>query len=118
MPRQRLQVLTAGKSPAPLNEKSGDGATFAGIESATAEINLGAFDVEAPRFVLESRLFFVATYCGLIELFSDLLISGHGLSLRINCQIRCLLQPSARAFSAAVLLLSISAGSILRRVAM
>ena len=111
-----MHVLAAGKSPPPLDEECGDWTTLAAIESATAEISLGAFDIEAPRFVFESWLFAPFTYCGLIELFADLFISGHGLNLRINCHTRCLLHPSASAFSAAVLLESISAGSIFRRV--
>ena len=78
VPRHRLHVLTAGKSLAPLNEESGDRATFAGIESATAEISFGAFDIEAPRLVFKPWLLTVATYCGLVKLFSYLFISGHG----------------------------------------
>jgi hypothetical protein len=113
-----LHVLTGGKSLAPVDEECGDWAAFAGIESATALSSLGAFDIEAPRLVFKPWPFFVATYRGLVELFSDLFICGHGFILRINCQIRWRLQPIAMAFSAAVLLRSINVGSIFRLVAM
>jgi hypothetical protein len=77
-----LHVLTAGKSPPPLNEECGDWTAFAAIESATAEISLGAFDKEAARLVVELGPFASLTYCGLIEIVSNLFISCHGLSLR------------------------------------
>jgi hypothetical protein len=74
-----LHVLAAGKSLAPVDEECGDWPAFAGIESATALRSLGALDKEAPRLVFKPWPFFVATYCGLVELFTDLLISCHSM---------------------------------------
>ena len=79
VPRQRLHVLTSGKSLAPLNEECGGRATFAGIESATALRSFGAFDKEAARLVFKPWPFASLADCGLIELFPNLFISGHGI---------------------------------------